>query len=386
MHATPPIGYVFSKKHHHFQSMFRTLLFLFFVGLTPLTAQVSRKLKLNPVALGFDLPESYKSRTFIKGLAGFVNNIDQLVGSMIVIEGNKTSVITRFVKEGKPPIVSTSTSDVLFNAKIDSKFRYNGSYAIASTKVERDAVYEVVITDIALAFLPEDYIPYLAICNAATNVSPDLKRKTYYVRSAKLTTVYTRAYRKVLGDVDVSGVAFSTGGEIYSSTDQFKVDYIVSVDLVSLEKLLSLQNCDQLAQSDELQRRERAEAARLAAAKAEEEKNARENDLAAVRSQVDELRRLLGQSVEQRADLQRQLADAQDRERTATTQAAAAQQQSDTLRQQAQQAQQSADNGEQVIVTFKNKEGKVLEIKSLEELSSEKIKELGFDVEILRER
>ena len=39
--------------------------------------------------------------------------------------------------------------------------------------------------------------------------------------------------------------AFSVGGEVYSSTDQFKVDYVVSVDIVSLERLLSLQSCDQ---------------------------------------------------------------------------------------------------------------------------------------------
>jgi hypothetical protein len=365
---------------------FWVILGCFLLGATVLQAQPSRKIKLNPVALGFDLPESYKNRTFIRGLSGFVNNIDQLVGSMIIIEGTKTSVITRFVKEGKPPLVSTSTSDVIFSAKIDNRFKHNGAYAIASTKVEKDAVYEVVITDIAVAFLPEDYIPYLDICNASNQVSPDLKRKTYYVRSAKLTTVYTRAFRKVVGDLDVSGLAFSAGGEVYSSTDQFKVDYIVSVDLVSLEKLLSLQNCAQLASSDELARRERAEQARLQAIKAEEEKKAKETELAAIRSQVEELRRLLGQSVEQNADLQRQLVEAQEKEHTAAQQTVAAQRHSEALTQQAQQAQQHSDNAERVIVTFKNKEGKVLEIKSLEELSPEKLQELGFDVEILKEK
>lgn len=359
-------------------------LLLFFLGWNALVAQPSRKIKLNPVALGFDLPESYRNRTFIKGLAGFVNNIDQLVGSMILIEGNKTSVLTRFVKEGKPPVVSTSTSDVIFNAKIDSKFKYNGSYAIASTKVEKDAVYEVVITDIAVAFLPEDYIPYLAICNASSNVGPDTRQRTYYVRSAKLTTVYTRAFRKVTGDIDVNGMAFSTGGEIFSSTDQFKVDYIVSVDLVSLEKLLSLQNCQQLALSEELTRRERAEQARLQALKAEEERKAREQDLVSVRCQVDELQRLLGQSVVQNAELQRQLVEAREKERQAALDAAQAKLQSEQLNRQAVAEQQQSDRTENLIVTFRNREGKVLEIKSLEELSPEKLQALGFDVEVLK--
>ena len=39
----------------------------------PVAGQVSRKIKLTPVSLGMDLPESYKQRTFIKGLAGVSN-------------------------------------------------------------------------------------------------------------------------------------------------------------------------------------------------------------------------------------------------------------------------------------------------------------------------
>jgi hypothetical protein len=360
-----------------------TLLFCLVAPLT-VFAQPSRKVKLNPVTLGFDLPESYKSRTFIKGLAGFVNNIDQLVGSMIMIEGNKTSVITRFVKDGKPPIVTTTTSDVIFNAKIDAKFKFNGSYAIASTKIEKNSVYEVVITDIGVAFLPEDYIPYLDICNASQKVSADLRQRTYYVRSAKLTTVYTRAFRKVADELAVSGVAFSTGGEVFSSTDQFRLDYIVSVDLVSLENLLALRNCDQLRQSDELAAREKAETARLAALKAEEEKKARENDLAAVRTQVEELRRLLGESVEQNAELQKQLRDAVNKEQTAVSQLNTARQHADQLAAHAATEQHNADKAERMIVTFKNKDGKVLEIKSLEELTPEQLQALGFDVQVIQ--
>ena len=55
---------------------------------TLLTAQSSRKIKLTPVSLGFDLPDSYKQRTFIKGLAGFVHKIDQLAGTMVLVDGN----------------------------------------------------------------------------------------------------------------------------------------------------------------------------------------------------------------------------------------------------------------------------------------------------------
>ncbi len=348
------------------------------------SAQSSRKIKLSPVNLGMDLPQSYKQRTFIKGLSGFTNKIDQLVGAMILIEDNKTSVLTRFVRNDKPPVVTTSTSDVVYSAKIDSKFKFNGAYSIASTKIDKDKIYELIVTDIGYAFLPEDYIPYLEICRAATNVAPETRKKTYYVRSAKLSTVYTRAYQKVVGNSEVSGVVFSVEGEVYNSSEQFKLDYVVSVDLVSLEKLLSLQNCDDLISSEELARREKADQARQAALKAEEDRRLRADELAFAKSQVEELKKSLGESISRSTAMQRELQAAQEKEHAALLLLNAAIQQANDMAASAQAAQQNADTRESVILTFKNKEGKVLEIKNLDELSEERLRALGFDVELLR--
>ncbi|MCB9355475.1 MAG: hypothetical protein R2791_15200 [Saprospiraceae bacterium] len=350
-----------------------------------LGAQTSRKIKLSPVSLGFDLPDSYKQRTFIKGLAGFVHKIDQLAGTMVLIDGNKTTVLTRFVRQDKPPVVTTSTSDVIYNAKIDSHFKFNGAYSIASTKVDRDKVYEIILTDVGYAFLPEDYIPYLEICRAATNVAPETRKKTYYVRSVKLTTVYTRAYQKVTGGSEVGGIVFSVDGEVYHTSDQFKLDYVVSVDLVSLEKLLSLQNCNDLINNEEIARREKAEKARLEAQKAEEEKRAREQALADAKAQVEDLKKTLHDNLERTGEMQRQLREAQDKEHAALIQLNAAIRQASELSAQAELARQNAESREDVILTFKNKDGKVLEIKNLEELSEEKLRALGFDVEILKQ-
>ena len=358
------------------------LFLLFFCS--PLPAQTSRKIKLTPSSLGFDLPDTYKQRTFIKGLSGFVHKIDQLAGTMVLIDGNKTTVLTRFVRQDKPPVVTTSTSDVIYSAKIDSKFRFNGAYSIASTKIDKDNIYEIILTDVGYAFLPEDYIPYVEICRAATNVAPETRQKTYYIRSVKLTTVYTRAFQKVVGDSEVSGVVFSVGGEVFSSSDQFKLDYVVSVDLVSLERLLSLQNCNDLINNEEIARREKAEKARLEAMRAEEEKKARVQELAAAKAQVEELKKTLSESINRTADMQRHLYEAQEKERAALEQLNAAIRQANDLSAQAEQARQNAESREEVILTFRNKDGKVLEIKNLDELSEDKLRALGFDVEVLK--
>lgn len=355
------------------------------VSLLPIEtkAQSSKKIRLSPVGLGMDLPDSYKQRTFIKGLAGFVNKIDQLVGAMILIDVDKTTVLTRFIKHDKPPIITATTSDVLFSAKVDHRFKFNGTYSIASTKIEKDVIREIIITDIGFAFLPEDYIPYVDICRASVNVSAETRKKTFYIRSAKLTTVYTRAFQKVSTDGEISGLVFSIGGEVYNSSEQFKVDYIVSVDIVSLEKLLSLQNCNELITSEELTRREKAEQARLIAQKAEDEKRARENELVAAKLQVEELKRILSNNLIKTEEMQHALLNAQEKEKQALTQLQQAIRQADEMSARAIAAQQQAETKESVILTFKNKEGKVLEIKNLEELSQEKLRELGFDVEVL---
>lgn len=362
----------------------RIILAFLLVSCQTAYTQSSRKIKLNPVTVGFDLPESYKQRTFIKGLAGFVNKIDQLVGAMILVDGNKTTVLTRFVKQDKPPVVTASTSDVIYNSKIDSKFKFNGAYSIASTKIEKDNIYEIILTDVGYAFLPEDYIPYLDICRAATNVAPETRSKTYYVRSAKLTTVYTRAFQKAMGSTEISGVVFSVGGEVYNTTDQFKLDYVVSVDLVSLEKLLSLHNCNDLINNEEIARRDKAEKARMEAMRADEEKKSKEQEAQYAKNQVEELRRTLSESLVRTVEMQCQLQEAQEKERNALDQLQNAIKRADEMTAKAQLAQQNVDTKEEIILTFKSKEGKLLEIKSLEELSEEKLRELGFDVEILK--
>ena len=170
-----------------------------------------------------------------------------------------------------------------------------------------------------------------------------------------------------------------------SSSDQFKVDYVVSVDLVSLEKLLSLQNCNDLINNEELARREKAEQTRMAALRADEERNARQQELAAAKAQVEDLKKTLHDNIARTGEMQRSLAEAQEKERAALEQLNLAIRQANDMTAQAEQARQQSDSREEVILTFKNKEGKVLEIKNLEELSAEKLRALGFDVEILKQ-
>jgi chromosome segregation ATPase len=118
--------------------------------------------------------------------------------------------------------------------------------------------------------------------------------------------------------------------------------------------------------------------------RAEEEKKAREQELAAAKAQVEELKKTLHDNINRTAEMQRHLYDAQEKERAALEQLNTAIRQANELSAQAEQARQNAEAREEVILTFKNKDGKVLEIKNLDELSEDKLRALGFDVEILK--
>jgi hypothetical protein len=208
----------------------------------------------------------------------------------------------------------------------------------------------------------------------------------FYIRSAKLTTVYTRMYKKMDGNSDLNGVVFCVKGELFGSTEQFKVDYIVSVDVVSLENLLMLHNCDQIIQNEEIASREQAETTRLAAVQAEENQKSRENMLNAVKSEVGELRKQLADQSSQSSDLKKQLDEALLREKNATLQLQNAQQLAMASALQAQQAENSAEKQQKLLVSLKNKNGQetVLELKSLNTSGMEKLKEMGFDVNLLQ--
>jgi hypothetical protein len=97
------------------------------------------------------------------------------------------------------------------------------------------------------------------------------------------------------------------------------------------------------------------------------------------------MKKTLGESISRSSEMQKQLQDAQEREKAALQQLNDAIRLANEMASRAQMAQQAAESRESVILTFKNKEGKVLEIKNLDELSEDKLRALGFDVEILKQ-
>ena len=82
---------------------------------------------------------------------------------------------------------------------------------------------------------------------------------------------------------------------------------------------------------------------------------------------MEDLKKALGDNMVKTEEMQRELREAQQREHTALEQLHTAIQRADEMSARAQTAQQNVENRENIILTFKNKDGKVLEIKSLEE-------------------
>ncbi|WP_169515089.1 hypothetical protein [Hymenobacter norwichensis] len=252
------------------------------------------KIKLNDgsASLNGNLPKDYTNRTFIKGLAMYRNKIDDLAGCLILLEEkDKASIIGQFLRPGEPPLRNAALADVLYSSKVSTSFKMNGSYMIASAGASTGSIVELILTDVNGVLVPETSIPYLDICKAARNVDKELKKRIYYIRSAKLTSVHSRVYQEIGSEAGISGTVFSAAGKVYTSSDQFKTDYVVSVDLISLTNLLLTRNCDGLISNSELTVRQQNDRARQDADRAEQDRRNKESELRGAKSEVDDLKR-----------------------------------------------------------------------------------------------
>ena len=259
----------------------------------PVSAQHIVRVKLSDSGstLNAHFPRDYTDRTFIKGLAMYRNKVEDLVGCLILLEDkDKASIIGQYVKSGEPPLRSSALSDVLYNSKISLASAMNGSYMVASVAASTASIVEIILTDVSGVLVPETSIPYLDICRAAKNVDKELKKKMYYIRSAKVTSVHSRTYQEVGSEVGISGTVFSAGGKVYNSSDQFKTDYVVSVDLVSLNNLLMTKNCDNLISNSELVVRQQVQQEKMVVDRAEQERRIRESELNAAKAEANELK------------------------------------------------------------------------------------------------
>ena len=275
------------------------LIFLILITITLFTSlcksygQYKVKVKLSDVSATLNdvLPKDYTDRTFIKGLAMYRNKIEELVGCLIILEDNdKASIIGQYIEFNQPPVKNINLSDVLYSSKINSSASFNGSYMIASASATATSIVELILTDINGVLIPEKSIPYLEICKASKKVDSLIKKQIYYIRSVKLTNVHSKAYRKITSDTSLSGMVFNVGGKVYNSSDQFKNDYVVAVDMVSLNNLLLTKDCDEIITNNEVTARQLAQKAQQDAEKAETERKIKESELNAAKAEVNTLR------------------------------------------------------------------------------------------------
>lgn len=350
------------------------------------------RVRLNDGAatLNGNLPKDYTDRTFIKGLAMYRNKIEDLAGCLVLLEDrDKASIIGQFVKSGEPPLKNVSLSDVLYSSKISAAFKMNGSYMVASVAATQSSIVELIVTDINGVLVPETSIPYLDICKAAKNVAPELKKRIYYIRSAKLTSVHSRAYQEIGAETGISGTVFSAAGKVYSSSDQFKTDYVVSVDLVSLTNLLLTRNCDNAISSSELAARQQADQARQQADRAEQERRQKESELRTAKAEADDLKKKVAEIQEtlkkqahttdeyksQVEGLRRDLLTAQARVNQVNIEFKQVENNTKVVLANSEQQQAQAKAADDSKLVQKSDVGVISEVKSL---SEEEVKKMGF--------
>ena len=195
-----------------------------------------------------NLPEDFKTRTFLKKLVAERNNPALLPGRLIKVESidtnNSINVVRLpylFSKEGKEPGLEILKNDELIRLKITNKSNTAASVkAILDLSVETNESYEVFIADVLISTIPDLAIDTDSLVSYYQRmINPAQVNKYYFVSNVKLSRYSYQKYTEIESGANIDGGSvIALEGKLYNSQDALFRDYFISASLVPLTDLL----------------------------------------------------------------------------------------------------------------------------------------------------
>ncbi|MGV8019303.1 MAG: hypothetical protein AB2L26_14130 [Ignavibacteria bacterium] len=183
------------------------------------------------------LPKSYTQRTFFGPNASYTYNIDQLPGFLVRYdpykETYKTASLMRYYKQ--TPKITLISDGLIYSHKFNRKASFNGSYLIASIKVEDESIIDLNIEDVAVCSLNEDSLyKDKELYDAALMYSDDETRNLFIVKGVTLTVIKYKTFEKISTITGVSGEILAAEAGYFKSNESIYKDVLISLDLMSL--------------------------------------------------------------------------------------------------------------------------------------------------------
>jgi hypothetical protein len=194
-----------------------------------------------PSSPNADFPAEISQRTFLLGVGAYRDQLEELVGHVVLVrgEGQECDVdgvrgtaisLERFLHENARLAV-TGEPVVRYQSKIDRGFAASASAVALGLQVQADQHLEVVVTDVRAIVAPASSIDADAVSALASQSLPAGVCGRYLVTGVILSTVLYRAYSRIEQEGSVAGVGFAIGESVYSSTNDFSLDYRVGLSL-----------------------------------------------------------------------------------------------------------------------------------------------------------
>jgi hypothetical protein len=191
-----------------------------------------------------ELPQSYLQRTFIKKLAASTYDIFLVPGYIVkfnpVTNEYEKKTLTPVIRKNKVLVSEVIQDGTIYSSKINKGASFNGSFVIGGLSVSNKQIMELLVQDVTKSSVPDSLIDAVSIKNIVDNQIPADQRQYYfYVKNAVLTLINYRVFRESKIDTKVNTTYVTVEGKVYNSNEKFSRERVVSVELVSLNEIIT---------------------------------------------------------------------------------------------------------------------------------------------------
>ena len=191
-----------------------------------------------------ELPETYTNRTFIKNLSALTYKLEEIPGYIVKYDAVKKDYkivsLTRLVKNNQYPETKIIDDGVLYSEKINSGASFNASFLIGGLSVDSKSIMELIIQDAVLSIVPDTLIMVDEIKNIANNLGDEERKNYYFVKGTTLTLVNNKKYKEQKFEAKVNSTYVTAEGKVYSSNENFSRERLISLDLISLDEIIAI--------------------------------------------------------------------------------------------------------------------------------------------------
>ncbi|NUB25279.1 hypothetical protein [Azospirillum brasilense] len=184
-----------------------------------------------------EIPKTFEERDFIRQADLYGDNINQLVGRILVKRGDRLAYGRRVIKGDAGPVTSLEQNPPVYRSVVDRRFDAETTLPFLKANLKNNERAEIVIHDVARISVPPDNIPEprdLLRMESSGGISDT---RIFYIEGVLLSTIdRTRFSSSGAGGTGV--IPYLTiGGETYQQVDGQSRSYAIALILQDVQLL-----------------------------------------------------------------------------------------------------------------------------------------------------